>query len=102
MDETKRTQRVTLTDDGSRQLVQRCGTALVVSRGAGEQVEIVNDSFTRLFGNTIEDLPDVAHWWLLPSPDAAYPESIKAVWQTRVAKDIANQSEIKPMEARVR
>jgi len=102
MDETKRTQRVTLTDDGSRQLVKRCGTALVVSRGAGEQVEIVNDSFTRLFGYTIEDLPDVAHWWPLAYPDEAYRESIKANWQTRVAKAIANQSDIKPMEAKVR
>src|SRR5215472_14264567 len=102
MDETNRTQRVTLTEAGSRQLLQRCGTALVVTRGAGEQVEIVNDTFTRLFGYTIEDLPDVAHWWPLAYPDEAYRESIKVNWQIRVAKAIADQSEIEPMEAKVR
>jgi len=102
MDETNTTQRVTLTGEGSRQLLQRCGTALVVSRGIGEQVEIVNDTFTRLFGYTIEDLPDVAHWWPLAYPDEVYRESIKANWQTRVAKAIANQGEIEPMEAKVR
>jgi len=102
MDETKRTRRVALTEAGSRQLVQRCGTALVVSRGAGEQVVIVNDTFTRLFGYTIEDMPDVAHWWPLAYPDEAYRQSVRANWQERVAKAIANQSEIEPMEAKVR
>jgi len=102
MDSTKRTPRPSLIEEGSRQLLQRCGTALVVSRGIGEQVEIVNDTFTRLFGYTIEDMPDVAHWWPLAYPDEAYRESIKANWQTRVAKAIANQSEIEPMEAKVR
>jgi len=100
MNANTRTRRVGLND--SRQLVQRCGTALVVSRGAGQEVEIVNDMFTRLFGYTIEDMPDVAHWWPLAYPDKAYRAQVKADWQTRVTKAIANHSDIEPMEAKVR
>jgi len=50
MDAIKGTRRVGLTEEGSMQLVQRSGVALVVSRGLGQDVEIVNDKFTRLFG----------------------------------------------------
>src|SRR5215831_18037352 len=93
---------VSMTEERSTQLMQRCGLALVVCRGLAQEVEIVNDSFTRLFGYTIEDIPDVAHWWPLAYPDEAYREYVKAEWQTRVARAIANQSEIEPMEARAR
>lgn len=102
MDTIKKTRRVGLTNQGGGQLVQRCATALVVSRGPGQQVEAVNDTFTRLFGYTIQDMPDVEHWWPLAYPDDAYRQSVKADWQRRVKKAIANQSDIDPMEARVR
>jgi PAS domain S-box-containing protein len=102
MGTTKRARKLHLTEEGSRQLLQRSGVALVVSRGVGQQVEMVNDTFTRVFGYTIEDIPDVAHWWPIAYPDKAYLEIVKAEWQTRVTKAIANRSEIEPMEAKVR
>src|SRR5215471_11105570 len=102
MEEIKKTRRASLTNHDSTQLVQRCATALVVSRGPGQKVEAVNDTFTRLFGYTIEDMPDVAHWWPLAYPDKVYQDTVRADWQERVKKAIANQSDIEPMEAKVR
>ena len=91
-----------MTEEFCRQLLQRSGVALVVSRGDGQEAEIVNDMFTQLFGYTKEDMPDVAHWWPLAYPDETYREAVKAEWQRRVGKAIADQSEIEPMEAKVR
>jgi PAS domain S-box-containing protein len=102
MNAMKGTRRVGWTEDRSRQLLQSSGVALVVSHGVEQDVEIVNDRFTRLFGYTIEDMPDVSHWWPLAYPDETYRETVKAEWQRRVAKAVANQNEIEPMEAKVR
>jgi PAS domain S-box-containing protein len=101
MDAINETRKIGMTDVGGMQLLQRCATALVVSRGVGQEVEIVNDAFTRLFGYTKEDMPDVAHWWPLAYPDEDYRDVVKAEWQTRVGKAIAGQCAIQPMEARV-
>ena len=97
-----RRRKVGFNEEHYRQLLQRSGAALIVSHGLEEQVEIVNDTFTRLFGYTTEDIPDVAHWWPLAYPDEAYREAVKAEWQTRVARAIADQSAIESMEAKVR
>ena len=93
---------VSRTEERCKELLQRSGVALLVSRGVEQEVELVNHVFTQLFGYTMEDVPDVAHWWPLAYPEEAYREAVKAEWQARVAKAIANQGEIEPMEAKVR
>jgi PAS domain S-box-containing protein len=93
---------VSETEERYKQLLQRSGVALLVSRGVEQEVELVNHVFTQLFGYTMEDVPDVAHWWPLAYPDQVYREAVKAEWQARVANAIANHSEIEPMEAKVR
>lgn len=91
-----------MTEDRGRQMVQRSPVALVLSRGVEQRVEIVNNMFTRLFGYTTEDMPDVSHWWPLAFPDESQREAVKIEWQRRVARAIANNSDIEPMEAKVR
>ena len=93
---------VSRTEERYKQLLQRSGVALLVSRGVEQEVEFVNHVFTQLFGYAMEDVPDVAHWWPLAYPDEAYRATVKAEWQSRVDQAIANQSEIEPMEAKVR
>ena len=88
-------------DERSR-LLQRSSVAMIVSRGLAQKVESMNDKFTALFGYTIEDIPDVDHWWPLAYPDEAYRGSIRNEWQARVEKAICNGSDIEPMEAIVR
>ena len=102
MDAIKGIRKIGSTEEHCKKLLQSSGVALVVSHGVEQDVEIVNDRFTALFGYTIEDIPDVSHWWPLAYPDETNREAVKAEWQRRVAKAIANQSEIEPMEAKVR
>ena len=88
-------------EERSRQLVQRSSVAMLVSRGLEQKVELMNDKFTALFGYTIDDVPDVDHWWPLAYPDEAYRQAIRDEWQARVEKAIRNGTDIEPMEATV-
>ena len=83
-------------------LVDKSPLAMLVASGPEQRVEIVNDKFIQLFGYTIEEMPDVAHWWPLAYPQEQYREEIKAKWSERVARAIETRGEIEPLEARVR
>lgn len=86
----------------SKEVVLRSPAAMVVTRGPEHRNELINDKFTELFGYTIEDVPDEDHWWPLAYPDPVYREELKAIWRARVAKALAQQSDIDPIEASVR
>jgi PAS domain S-box-containing protein len=100
--ERRRMEELKAGEEHSRRLVQRSSVAMIVSRGLEQRVESMNDKFTALFGYTIDDVPDVAHWWPLAYPDEAYRQAIRTEWQARVEKAIRNMTDIEPMEATVR
>ena len=86
----------------NRQLLQQCNVAMIVTHGVKQRNELVNDRFTALFGYTIEDIPDVNHWWPLAYPDQAYRRAVRTEWQARVRKAVSSGTDIEPMEATVR
>jgi signal transduction histidine kinase/CheY-like chemotaxis protein len=55
----------------------------------------VNPSFTRDFGYTIEDMPNLSAWTTLAYPDPKYRACVLARWQTEVAERQAS-GKIKP------
>lgn len=83
------------------QVVQASPIAMLVSRGPKESVVLLNDKFTRLFGYTFEDVPDVEHWWPLAYPNEKYREEIKAAWMLRIEQALRGYRDIEPMTARV-
>jgi len=89
-------------EEFSRSVVQNCPVAMVVSRGASEAVELLNEKFTGLFGYTKEEVTCVGDWWSLAYPDPAYRERVRSQWKELI--DRANQGtrEKLAMEARVR
>lgn len=84
-----------------KHLIDVSPVAMVVSAGEEEKVISINGKFIELFGYTIEDIPDIAHWWPLAYPDARYRDEVKAQWTEKVQKAIQAQSQIEPMEAQV-
>jgi PAS domain S-box-containing protein len=86
----------------SRELVLRSPVAMAVTRGPEYKNELINYKFTELFGYTIEDVPDEAHWWPLAYPDIEYRETVKAEWQRHLEKASQQGTEIEPMESMVR
>lgn len=95
-------EKLNASDEFCRKLLQRSSVAILVSRGLEQKVELMNDKFTALFGYTIDDVPDVDHWWPLAYPDEAYRQTIRNEWQVRVEKAISKGTDIEPMEATVR
>ena len=91
-----------LLGSAERRLVQRSSVAMIVTRGLEQMNELVNDKFTAVFGYTIEDVPDVAHWWRLAYPDEAYRQAVRSEWQARVETAMRTGADIEPLEATVR
>ena len=89
-------------EERSRRLVQSSSVAMVVCRGLEQKVELINDKFEALFGYTIQDVPDVAHWWPLAYPDEAYRDAVRIEWQARVENAIRDRTDIEPIEVTVR
>jgi PAS domain S-box-containing protein len=89
-------------EERSRELVRRSPIAMLVTEGQEQRNIIMNDRFTSLFGYTLEDVPDAAHWWPLAYPDEAYRNAIRAEWEVRVEEALKNRTEIEPIEATVR
>ena len=100
--ERRRTEELKSSEERSRRLVQSSSVAMIVSRGLEQKVELMNDRFTALFGYTVDDVPDVAHWWPLAYPDETYRQAVRTEWQARVGKAIKNVTDIEPMETTVR
>ena len=84
-----------------KQLIGVSPVAMIVAWGIEERVLSINDKFIELFGYTLEDIPDVAHWWPLAYPDEKYREEIKAQWDARFQRAIGDKDQIEPMEATV-
>jgi PAS domain S-box-containing protein len=103
-DATERHRREGLKASAERRgrLVQKSSVAMVVAHGLEHKVELLNDKFTALLGYTIDDIPDVAHWWTLAYPDEAYRQAVRSEWETRTEKTLSDGTPFAPMEVTVR
>jgi diguanylate cyclase (GGDEF)-like protein/PAS domain S-box-containing protein len=61
----------------------------------------INPAFSRLFGYTAEDIPTVNHWYPLAYPELEYRQQLVEEWERRVARAMATNSAIEPMDAEV-
>ncbi len=86
-------------DEMFRMLVEKSPLAIVVSSGAEDKNEYVNPRFTELFGYTVEEIPDAAHWWPLAYPDPAYRDAVWSEWRRKFDAARKDASVIGPLEA---
>lgn len=84
-----------------RTVIDFSPVAMVVTDADGRILRL-NQRFTELFGYTLQDLPDVEHWWQLAYPDPAYRANLSQEWQRRAELATRTQTSPEPMEARVR
>lgn len=82
-------------------IIGKLPIAALVSEGRIEKVILINRKFTETFGYTIEDMPDVHHWWPLAYPDQAYRRRIADQWNRNLERAIAEKRELDPMEVTV-
>lgn len=65
------------------------------------QIVFINDSFTRIFGYTLEDIPRVADWAVLAYPDEAYRRETLLIWDAAVGKAVETHGAVESMEFQV-
>ncbi|MBE2212360.1 MAG: PAS domain S-box protein, partial [Opitutaceae bacterium] len=81
-----------------RQMIESSPVAMLMV-DTRERVLYGNATFTRLFGYTRADIPDVRAWWPLAYPDPEYRELIRAEWTTRMERAAEAHGAVEPMEA---
>jgi PAS domain S-box-containing protein len=86
-----------------RTLVEHSPIATLVDVGVDtdEKIVMMNHKFTDLFGYTMEDMPDIQHWWRLAYPDEEYREQLRAIWIAQASKAIRDHGDIEPREVTV-
>lgn len=86
-----------------RALVEGSPVAMIVDVGVGadEKILLMNRQFTKLFGYTLAEVPDISHWWDLAYPDERYREMLKAEWMEQTERAIRNHEAVEPKEVSV-
>ena len=82
-------------------LAENSPLAIYQTVGVEQKAEYINPAFVQMFGYTLEDIPSVADWWPLAYPDADYRRQIVEEWEAKVARAIAGNAAIEPMETLV-
>ena len=62
----------------------------------------LNPSFTRIFGYDINDISNLAQWWLKAYPDTTYREWIISQWQQRLDKARREAAPFEALEVNIR
>ena len=65
------------------------------------KVLTVNDCLHRVLGYTLEDIPDLDHWWTSVYPDAVYRQWVQSTWRLAVKKAIRTEEGVDPVEFRL-
>ncbi len=65
------------------------------------RILFINESFTRLFGYTLEDIPRVADWAARAYPDEAYRRETFRIWDAAVATALETRGAVESMEFQV-
>ncbi|GEM_PF-2646681 len=82
-------------------LIEHSPIAMLVAEGKEQRVLMVNQRFSELIGYSIEEIPDVAHWWLLAYCDPDYRLEVQTHWQNRLEKASQYGDNIEPIEVHV-
>ncbi len=84
-------------------IVEHSPIAMLVSVGDGadDRIMVMNQATSEMLGYTLDDIPDLEHWWIRAYPDEKYREEVRAEWTRRTASAIERVGSIEPMETTV-
>ncbi len=82
-----------------KSMVENLPLAIVVLSGEQQTFRYINPAMFRMFGYSLEDIPDLQHWCELAYPDEAYRNHLSKEWLARVKQSSVTQSTIEPMES---
>lgn len=80
-----------------RAIFESSPVPLVLEDGRGNIV-LINDAFTRTFGYTLADIPDLANWWPKAYPDPAYRQWVIDLWAASLSVTRGEGFQTEPLE----
>jgi PAS domain S-box-containing protein len=80
--------------------VDAIGTPIVADDAQGNIIHL-NAAFTRVFGYTKDDIPNLAVWWPHAYPDSNYREWVMREWRERLATAESDDTPFDPMQIQV-
>ncbi len=83
-----------------RQLADRSPMPMAMY-DSGENVTYLNDKFTKTFGYTLKEIPQLKSWWPLAFPAEGYRQDVMGRWNKNVEKAKAERKEIEPLEVMI-
>ena len=84
-----------------RAVIDTLPLAFYLASGPDEVCQYMNPMFTKMFGYTMDEVPDAEHWFRLAYPDAGYRHKVVAEWENRITKASETKTPIEPLEALV-
>jgi PAS domain S-box-containing protein len=95
-------QRVAVSEARLRKILDNIPIPVAINDAIKDgQITFLNEAFTRTFGYTLEDVPDVGAWARLAYPDEAYRKATFQTWDAAVAEAARTNGAVAPMEFRV-
>lgn len=69
---------------------------------ANRTISFTNNQFIKVFGYTLDDIPNADIWWQLAYPNEAYRNYVHQEWKDRIERHIATGMPFEPLEAIIR
>tara|TARA_R110002050_G_scaffold71891_3_gene154764 strand:- start:163429 stop:166038 length:2610 start_codon:yes stop_codon:yes gene_type:complete len=66
-----------------------------------QNIVMVNDAFTKVYGYTVEDIPTLHRWWTTAYPNKDYRQFVQKYWALRLEKMNGDGAGFEPLEMRV-
>jgi len=84
-----------------RIILEKLPVPALLSSGQLEKVDFINAKFIEVFGYTLEDMPDVHHWWRLAYPDEDYRKKVASEWEENLRRARSEGRELDPVSVQV-
>ena len=84
-----------------KQIIDLSPIPIVVEDFEGN-INILNDQFQKVYGYTINDIPNTEKWYQFVYPDPEYRKKQKLRWDEQIKSAISNKTIMEPIEAIVR
>lgn len=65
------------------------------------QITFLNKAFIKTLGYTLNDIPDLEHWWPLAYPDPNYRNKVLKEWDARMGKAKSSNSKFEAIEIKI-
>ncbi|NMG77291.1 diguanylate cyclase [Aromatoleum diolicum] len=94
--------RLKASEQRMRTMLDNIPTAIACSTlGRDAELIFLNRQFVRIFGYTLEEIPDVAAWAQRAYPDERHRSSVMAPWEMTVGMASGDRASVESMESRV-